>query len=509
MSYSVNATSKKSNRIKIARLVKVFAIFFGVLLSGFIIYFYYQLSTAPIPDEPLDERELKDFSGDYYFHSKYTELVLDLKELNETYPALTDLVSLNTIYGYPLTGDGHEIWCLRITNESSGFNKPEVLYIGCHHGNEIVTVETAFWYGHWLLDNYGKDENATFIVDNREVYIVPCLNPDGRYASPPRRQNANYFDLNRDYDYAPETRSNGPFSEIETKCIRDLSEEHQFIISIDWHQGFYGIYCPWGIYFREAQISPDHTTYSRVATLMSTEAGPFGEGYYQTYTAGPLNGSWRDWAYASHVEYGDIFTNDPDGYFSGGQLAFIVELSHHYTEDQDSELGGTLNDGWVPKNIRLARVAAEFATPYIKFVDIPHKEVLNGSILNFTWQVFGCLEVNETLLEWSNSTDPYNFSPVSNSTLSSSFSLERPFFNMSTLPLKTLGKHFFRISSKVDTLSNVSSVPYESNVFTRYAKLRNWSNWKENVSSHGIFQELKAQLYWYSRIVEVDVVADI
>ncbi|MFX0035977.1 MAG: M14 family zinc carboxypeptidase [Candidatus Hermodarchaeota archaeon] len=490
----------KFNKGRLARIGIIFIIIPGVIISGFIIYFLYFSDKEPISEK------LKDFTGNYYFHDKYTVLLKDLKELNETFPEQTELFSLNTKFGYSPTVKGHEIWCLRITNESSGFNKPEVLYIGSHHGNEIVSVETAFWYGHWLLDNYGKNERATFLVNNREIYIVPCLNPDGRYASTPSRTNGRHFDLNRDYDYAPEIGHDGPFSEIETKCIRDLSEEHQFIISIDWHQGFYGIYCPWGIYFREAQISPDHATYNRVANLMSNQAGSFGSGNYPIYNAGPLYGSWRDWAYASHVEYGGNFTQDPDGYFSGGQLAFIVELSYHSSKSEDIELGGTLNDGWVPKNIRLALVAAELATPYINLVETPPDQILIGSSLKFTWQVLGCLEVNETVLEWSNSTVPDSFSPISNVSLSSKFSLYRENFTMTTLPLDTLGKKYYRVCAKVDAFSNSSSVAYASEIFSRYAKLRNWPKWKENVTSNGIYQELEGQLYWYSDIIEVNVV---
>ncbi|MFX0182439.1 MAG: M14 family zinc carboxypeptidase [Candidatus Hodarchaeota archaeon] len=411
----------------------------------------------------LDKSSLENFSGDYYFHNTYEELTTDLIELNETFPMLVELFSLNKEFNHPLTLNGHDIWCLRITNELTGFNKPEVLYIGCHHGNEIVTVETAFWYGHWLLDKYDENEQVSYLVDNREIYIVPCLNPDGRYALPTHRGNGNDFDLNRDYDYAPESRNNGPFSEIETKCIRDLSEEHQFIISIDWHSGFSGIFFPWGIYFREAQICPDQQSYIQIANKMSEYAGPYGEGFYYHYNAGPTNGSWRDWAYASRVEYGNGYTEDPDGYKAGGQLSFIIEVTLGKGGVFEEELGGTLKDGWVSKNIRLALVVTDLAAPYIRFIEKPPEVVLKNSKSFFAWQINGCLSIDETVLEWSNSTELNTFKPIDNQILSGKSGWYGETFSMNIIFPETPGKYFYRVRAKVDSFSNISSVTTATN----------------------------------------------
>ncbi|PWI46447.1 hypothetical protein CEE45_16845, partial [Candidatus Heimdallarchaeota archaeon B3_Heim] len=108
--------------------------------------------------------------ANYYFHNDYTDFVIELKTLNESYPAITDVYSLNAKYTHSNTVGGKEVWCIRITNESTGLHKPEVLFIGGHHGNERVGVENAFWYAQWLVTNYGKDTRVTSLVDNREIY---------------------------------------------------------------------------------------------------------------------------------------------------------------------------------------------------------------------------------------------------------------------------------------------------------------------------------------------------
>lgn len=452
--------------------------------------------------------------ADYYFHNNYTDFVEELKTLNESFPAITDVYSLNAKYNHALTLGGKEIWCIKITNESTGNNKPEVLFIGGHHGNELVGVENAFWYAYWLLNNYDKDDHISYLVDNREIYIVPCANPDGRYASPyPTRGNGNNVDLNRDYDYAPETINNGPFSEIETQCIRDLSEDHQFIISIDWHTNFYGIFCPWGIYFREAQPCPDNNSFMDIADLMSSFAGDFGEGPYPKFNAGPLNGSWRDWAYASRTEFGGYFTNDPDGYSAGGQLAFVVEASYYQSnlQENENELGGPSRDGWVPKNIRLALVATDLAMPYIKIISNPRRIQEKGASIKFKWQIYGCLTVDETSLEWSSSKDPDSFVPVTDDiTLSGQSSWFGKKYKMNSPPLVSLGKTYFRVRARVDAYANSScGNGINSDIYSRYAKIRNWPNWSENMTSNGDEQLLEGNLYWTSDIIVIDVVDDI
>jgi hypothetical protein len=488
--------------------------FLRALSILFIVSFFFSIGTVPTSDISLGNRPTfkpeaihdslaENSQADYYFHNDYQDLIMEMTALNESFPALTDVYSLNTKYNHSLTIGGKEIWCIRITNENTGFNKPEVLFIGGHHGNELVGVENAFWYAHWLLNNYGKDDHISYLIDNREIYIVPCANPDGRYATPsPTRSNENGADLNRDYDYAPEIENNGPFSEIETQCIRDLSEDHQFILSIDWHSNFYGIYCPWGIYFREAQPCPDNDAFMKTADLMSSVAGDFGAGLYPKYNAGPLHGSWRDWAYASRTEFGEHFTNDPEGYDAGGQLAFIVETSHYESnlQENEKELGGPSRDGWIPKNIRLAIVAIDLAMPYIKIITKPPRYVEIGTKPKFVWQIYGCLTADETTLEWSQSKDPNSFTPVRDpppygdpivypsSWYGNNFTMKSP-------PVMTLGKIYFRVRARVDSYANRSGGEgITSDIYSRYAKMRNWPNWRETVTRKGEEQLLEGKL---------------
>ncbi|MBQ6515956.1 DUF2817 domain-containing protein [bacterium] len=94
------------------------------------------------------------------------------------------------------------------------------LVIGVFHGDEPI--------GKDILENYLK--NGT----NKNLIIVPCLNPDGMTLN--TRQNANKVDLNRNFPTKNWTKTNigedyyggeTPESETETKFIMQIIEEYK------------------------------------------------------------------------------------------------------------------------------------------------------------------------------------------------------------------------------------------------------------------------------------------
>ena len=100
----------------------------------------------------------------------------ELHELADEYP---NLVRLFGDKGE--TFEGRTIWVLKISDnpEQDEIEEPDVLIIGAHHGDEWIGNEQAFHIIHFLIDNYGSDPRATWLVDNREFWFVPMANPDG------------------------------------------------------------------------------------------------------------------------------------------------------------------------------------------------------------------------------------------------------------------------------------------------------------------------------------------
>lgn len=74
---------------------------------------------------------------------------------------------------------GYDLRAMHITNRAIAGPKPVVFWIAAHHPREIHTPEIALRYIHWLLDNYGLDADATWMVDYQDIWVIPLGNPDG------------------------------------------------------------------------------------------------------------------------------------------------------------------------------------------------------------------------------------------------------------------------------------------------------------------------------------------
>ena len=173
------------------------------------------------------------------YHSTL-ELETDLRILERDHPGLASVQEIGE------TLEKRKIYALKISdNVSSDEHEPAVLFAGCHHAREWISVEVPFLFGEYLLENYDLSQEVRDLVDASEIWIVPIANPDGleysinvyRYWRKNRRANADGtygVDINRNYGYAwgfDEIGSSGqpgsdvyrgtaPFSEPETAAIR-------------------------------------------------------------------------------------------------------------------------------------------------------------------------------------------------------------------------------------------------------------------------------------------------
>lgn len=104
------------------------------------------------------------------------ELYDALKRLNEAFPKLTELESAAKSY------QGRDIWLMTVNNPDTGqeMRKPAFFIEGNIHGNEIQGSEVCLYTLWFLLENYGKNERITKLVDRAVFYVAPTVNPDGR-----------------------------------------------------------------------------------------------------------------------------------------------------------------------------------------------------------------------------------------------------------------------------------------------------------------------------------------
>ena len=57
--------------------------------------------------------------------------------------------------------------------------EPELLFTSNQHAREHLTVEMAMYLLNELTSQYGTDSQITSVVNKREIWIVPSVNPDG------------------------------------------------------------------------------------------------------------------------------------------------------------------------------------------------------------------------------------------------------------------------------------------------------------------------------------------
>jgi len=177
----------------------------------------------------------------------FSEMVGKLDEMSNLYPNLaTAKFSIGT------SVQGRTIWAVKISdNPNVDENEPVVYYDALHHAREPLSMAVTINYMFWLLENYNIDPRVKHIVDQRELYFVPCVNPDGyeynRQTNPngggywrKNRKNVGSgctgVDLNRNYSFGYANngscsssdpcrdtyRGTGSFSEPETTAVRNL-----------------------------------------------------------------------------------------------------------------------------------------------------------------------------------------------------------------------------------------------------------------------------------------------
>jgi len=325
-------------------------------------------------DTPLD------LMGGYH---TFAEIVTELDNMHTNYPNIT-----TAKYSIGQTAEGREMWVLKISdNPGADEDEPEVFYNSLIHAREPAAMEAVLYFMNYLLSNYGTNAEVTDIVNNRELYFLPCLNPDGyeynRQTNPNgggqwrknRRNNGDGsygVDLNRNFDAAWGIDDNGsspfpsdltyrgtaPFSELETQHIRDFVNSRQIVTQEDFHTYSNLVLYPWGTsYYDGDGLCADNATFQMMADSMAYWIHSVNSVWYTTGTPWQTlyntNGGSFDW------EYGD-------------------SLNHHKIFAFTTEVGGATDGFWpaqsrilplaqenLPANMFLARIAGTLApVPY-------------------------------------------------------------------------------------------------------------------------------------------------
>ena len=258
------------------------------------------------------------------YHS-YSSLKTDLQNLVDIYPNISKVYDIGDSWEKTVGIADRDILAIKIsdnvTNEED--DEPDILFMGGTHAREWISVEVPFYLAKYLLDLYGTDQKVKQLVDSREIWIVPLVNPDGleysrtydRNWRKNRRDNGDGsfgVDPNRNFGYnwglagssgdpKKETyRGVAPFSEPETQAIRDFVATHEFYSSISYHSYSQLVLYPWG-YTKDA--APHKAQLSKMAEDMATIIKEVHGMNYTSRQASDLyraSGDSDDWLYGTY-----------------------------------------------------------------------------------------------------------------------------------------------------------------------------------------------------------------
>lgn len=149
----------------------------------------------------------------------------ELREVAAANPDITALVDYGDSYD-KVTGDdlgGCDLLALKIATDDTSEPKPVFFVVAGYHGDEVVSSDVAMRFAAHLVDEYGRSEDATWVVDHLETWVIPVVNPDSLGL---RRHNANGVDLNRNHSFHWEPgdeHGSGPASEPEVRAVEELA----------------------------------------------------------------------------------------------------------------------------------------------------------------------------------------------------------------------------------------------------------------------------------------------
>ncbi|WP_394751735.1 M14 family metallopeptidase [Crenothrix sp.] len=284
-------------------------------------------------------------AGDSAYHD-YTEMLAEIQQAAIDHPAIFQMINLGSSY------EGRTIWAGKISdNVASDEDEPEVLFTHHQHAREHLTVEQALYTLKILTDEYDTNPQIANLVNNREIWIVFDMNPDGgeydiatgTYQSWRKNRQPNTgtpfagTDLNRNWDYlwnccggssgttSSETyHGKAAFSAPETAVVRNfvnsrvLNGKQQISLAVDFHSYSELILWPYGYTYTDIPSDMVADDYNTMATMGKAMAAMNNYIPQQASDLYITDGTINDWLYGVHGILNYTFEMYPKTASNGG-----------------------------------------------------------------------------------------------------------------------------------------------------------------------------------------------
>lgn len=178
--------------------------------------------------------------------------------------------------------------------------QPEILFHAAIHGNERLSTGVTMWICQRMLAEYGREAEATWLLQNRCIYWIPALNPDTYLES----RHVDGVDPNRNYP-DPSRPDRQPVTSIKAIC--DLMRQHKFKGVLSGHT--------YGRIYLKPSFGPaqDRAALQALGERM---------GQFSGYRTGSVGGGYNGY--------------DTDFYYWNGACSFVVEMGTSHGSDPPS-----------------------------------------------------------------------------------------------------------------------------------------------------------------------------
>ncbi|MFF4601795.1 M14 family metallopeptidase [Streptomyces sp. NPDC001339] len=305
-----------------------------------------KLADPPVPEPKTPGSKVKDFPSGYTGYHTYDEETKEIDTLVAKYPEILSKQVIGTSH------EGRKILALKLSkNVAKDENEPEVLFTAHQHAREHLTVEMALYLLNEFTSKYGSDDRITKMLDSREIWIVPNVNPDGgeydiasgdfamwrKNRQPNEGSGEVGTDLNRNWDFkwgccggssddpGDETyRGASAASAPEVKVVadfvrsRNVGGKQQIKTAIDFHTYSELVLWPYG--YTNDDTGPgmtqdDYDTHAAIGKKMAESNGYTPEQSSDLYVT---DGSIDDWLWGDQKVFAYTFEMYPSSAGSGG-----------------------------------------------------------------------------------------------------------------------------------------------------------------------------------------------
>lgn len=277
--------------------------------------------------------------------------------------------------------EGRPIWVLKLSDNPTLDEDEAAVYLNAAiHAREVITPLLLAGFAEHLLGGYGTDPRIAALLDSREIWLHPVINPDG-YAynesiapggggmwRKNRRDNGDGsfgVDLNRNYPFRwgmddvgssgqthdADYRGAAPQSEPETRAVVDFVNGHRFAAVMNYHAFGNMILYPWG---HTDQEHPRYDLYRELAFELNRDLHWFTGNGISLY---PVNGDAGDWQAAGGLEPGGA---------DYSMWSLLLEVGHY---DDGPEEYGYLRGFW-PSPENRDRLIAEQIEPLMRYCEL-------------------------------------------------------------------------------------------------------------------------------------------